>query len=73
MRALAKGVADANLRRKHSLGNAILTLYALLPPLSMDDAGSYLRPFYEEMKAIYARTRKRSRAAAKGSEGEERG
>jgi hypothetical protein len=67
LRALAKGVHDANLRRKRGLGRIILQLYAFLPSF-VQTGDSYLRPFYEEMKAIYLRARKKRSEAQKSSE-----
>ena len=65
LRAITKGIADANLRRKHQLGNLILTFYGILRTLTPDRAFSYLQPFYEEMQKIYIRTRRKQRATAK--------
>jgi hypothetical protein len=70
LRAITKGIADANLRRKYQLGNLILTFYGLLRTLTVDRAYSYLQPFYEEMQKIYIRTRGKQRATAKEGEPE---
>lgn len=70
LRAITKGIADANLRRKHGLGEIILAFYGILRALTADPAYSYLRPFYEEMQKIYIRTRGKQRATAKEGEPE---
>jgi hypothetical protein len=65
--ALTKGIAAANLKRKHRLGNAILQLYGILKTsLHRDDAGAYsfLRPYFEEMKRAWNGRRKRKAKAA---------
>jgi hypothetical protein len=60
---LAKGVAAANLKRKHRLGRALLDIYAMLGSNLKRGFYSELRPYYDEMKRAYLRRRKK---AAKG-------
>jgi hypothetical protein len=60
---LAKGVAAANLKRKHRLGRALLDIYAMLGSNLKRGFYSELRPYYEEMKRAYLRRRKKSAKA----------
>ena len=75
LQALVKGVADANLKRKHALGRAILTVYRILGLRLRDGAlataDAYLRPHYDAMKRAYLRTLKKSRKRGKNEEPED--
>ncbi|HEX2121486.1 MAG TPA: hypothetical protein VHL59_07580 [Thermoanaerobaculia bacterium] len=71
--ALAKGIADANLKRKHRLGKDILTIYSALGVDFKDGqsapAHGYMRPHYGNMKRAYLRaTRKKSRKTSHAKE-----
>ncbi|PYQ32208.1 MAG: hypothetical protein DMF56_00095 [Acidobacteria bacterium] len=60
MRALIDGIEAANLKRKHRLGSAILTIYRVIGiylrhPRSED---AYLRPYYENMRRAYLKTQR---------------
>jgi hypothetical protein len=57
LRALTQGVAAANLRRKHRVGKAVLFLYHLL----RDGSRPHLRPYLDDMRRAYNRTRKKPR------------
>lgn len=54
-----KGIAAANLKRKHRLGKAILLIYKNLGIWM--DLDSRLRPYYEEMKRVYMKRRKKAK------------
>ncbi|HYK05426.1 MAG TPA: hypothetical protein VE974_26985 [Thermoanaerobaculia bacterium] len=56
-----KGIASANLKRKHRLGKAILLIYKNLGIWMSFD--SRLRPYYEEMKRAYMKRRKKTKKA----------
>lgn len=56
---LAKGVASANLRRKHRLGSAVLTLYKLLGNALRYGFDGHMRPYFDEMKRAFLRRRKK--------------
>jgi hypothetical protein len=61
LHALMKGVAGANLQRKHTLGIALLDLYAVLRR-TVNRPGSrraHLRPHVEELRRAFAKLRKR--------------
>ena len=64
LRALARGVAAANLERKHRLGKAILTLYSTIGILLRrpQESDVPLRPYYDDMKRALLATRKKPRA-----------
>jgi hypothetical protein len=67
LRALTKGIAAANLKRKHHLGKAILTLYRVLGinlTRRTTDNHAHLRPYYEDMKRAYQKRLKRRKANA---------
>lgn len=73
LRALTKGVAGANLKRKHRLGEAILTIYAILgAKMRLETAAgdSHLRPYYDDMKRAYLRALRKSRKKARSEEPE---
>lgn len=60
LRALTAGVEAANVKRKHRLGTAILQIYRMLGislERSSDPEEAYLRPYYENMKRAYLRTK----------------
>lgn len=60
LRALTAGVEAANVKRKHRLGTAILQIYRMLGislERSSDPEDAYLRPYYENMKRAYLRTK----------------
>ena len=64
LRALLRGVAAANLKRKHRLGKAVLTLYSLLGAVLRkphpDDV--HLRPYYDDMRrAVLAAQKKKGK------------
>jgi hypothetical protein len=70
MRALIDGIEAANTKRKHHLGRAILLIYAILGrcvehPGSRD---AYMRPYYENMKRAWLRTRQFRRKKEKEPE-----
>lgn len=70
---LAKGVAAANLKRKHRLGKALLDVYALLGSNLKRGFYSELRPYFDDMKRAYLRRRKKTAkggAAAEPDAGE---
>lgn len=56
--ALAKGIHAANLKRKHRLGQDILTIYKMLG-LNLQGSGTpgsaHMRPYFEEMQRLYKR------------------
>lgn len=59
MRALTDGMEAANTKRKHRLGQAVLRIYSILgyklkQGLARD---ARMRPYYENMKRAYLRTR----------------
>lgn len=69
LQAITDGIAAANLKRKHRLGKAILDLYRMLGLYLRRPRGEevHLRPYYENMKRAYLRTkafRKRKKKAA---------
>ena len=51
LRALTRGIAGANLKRRHRLGTTILALYGILGRLVPTEA--HLRPYYDDMKRAY--------------------
>ena len=55
-RALLEGMEAANVKRKHRLGTAILTLYATLGRRLRRPEEARMRPYYENMKRAYLRT-----------------
>jgi hypothetical protein len=59
LRAITDGIEAANTKRKHHLGTAILLLYQLLG--ACVERGlprhAYMRPYYENMKRAYLKTR----------------
>ena len=58
LRALTDGIDAANVKRKHRLGTAILTIYRLLG-IHLDHGTpevAYMRPYYDNMKRAYLRT-----------------
>jgi hypothetical protein len=57
LRVLLKGVSGANLKRKHILGVVILTIYDTMRRSIKVPGMEYLRPYYEEMKAAWLRSR----------------
>ena len=57
LRVLLKGVSGANLKRRHELGVVILTIYEALRRTIKMRGMEYLRPYYEEMKAAWLRSR----------------
>jgi hypothetical protein len=59
--ALLKGMADANLQRKHRVGQAILLLYAALGRAMRHPSAeiALLRPYYEEMQRAYKKSVKK--------------
>lgn len=73
MRAVLKGIDDANLTRKHRLGRAILDLYWMLGTLRRSPAHAHLRPYYEEMKRAYRLSRKKPRPRKAAKKVEETG
>jgi hypothetical protein len=71
LRAITAGIEAANLKRKHRLGTAILKIYGILEAYLRTNhpADVYLRPYYENMKRAYLRT-KAFRKKKKTGEGE---
>jgi hypothetical protein len=67
MEALLKGIAGANLKRKHRLGHALLNLYEQLGRVAPRPGEERLRPYLEEMRNAY-RKRSGSRKKAKPKE-----
>ena len=66
LRALTRGVAAANLKRKHRLGTAVLTLYSTLGIMlrrSPAESDLPLRPYYDDLKRAFLATRKKARTA----------
>lgn len=59
MRAITDGIEAANLKRKHRLGSALLQIYKMLAINLRGGGGedAYMRPYYENMKRAYLRTR----------------
>lgn len=59
MRALADGIEAGNLQRKHSLGTRILMIYRVIGLRLRDtlDQDAYMRPYYENMKRAFLRTK----------------
>jgi hypothetical protein len=66
---LLKGIAAANLKRKHHLGSTVLKLYNILR-LTVDFQNSHLRPYFDAMKKAYLRRRKKAGKAAADAEPE---
>jgi len=60
---LLKGIAAANLKRKHRLGTAILKLYRILGSMVRRN-DDQLRPYFDDMKRAYLRRRKKTGKAA---------
>ena len=56
---LLKGIAAANLKRKHHLGTNVLKLYNILR-ITVDVQNSHLRPYFDAMKQAYLRRRKKA-------------
>ena len=57
LRAITNGIEGANTKRKHELGNAILTIYAILGRLLKHPVHyEYVRPYYDDMKRAFLRT-----------------
>lgn len=73
MRAITDGIEAANIKRKHRLGTAILQIYRFLGIFAKrggpEDA--YMRPYYENMKRAYLRTRQFRRKTKKEEPPEE--
>ena len=59
LRALTAGIEAANLKRKHRLGTAILKIYGIVEAYLRTDHPNdvYMRPYYENMKRAYLKTR----------------
>jgi hypothetical protein len=60
---LLKGIAAANLKRKHHLGSTVLKIYNILR-ITVDFQNSHLRPYFDAMKQAYLRRRKKAGKAA---------
>ena len=59
LQSLLEGVSGALLRRKHTLGQAILDIYFLLTRAMKRKHGpTHLRPHFEELRRAFARQRK---------------
>ena len=74
MRALTDGIEAANVKRKHRLGSAILMIYRVLTTTlhRSHPEDAYMRPYYENMKRAYLRTRRfRRRTKAEAPKKEE--
>ena len=56
---LLKGIAAANLKRKHRLGSTVLKLYNILR-VTVDFQNRHLRPYFDAMKQAYLRRRKKA-------------
>jgi hypothetical protein len=56
---LLKGIAAANLKRKHHLGTTVLKLYNVLR-VTVDFQNRHLRPYFDAMKQAYLRRRKKA-------------
>lgn len=56
--ALLKGIDGAILSEKHRVGMAILQIYSIIGNLIDDPRYHHLRPYYENMKKAYRRSRK---------------
>lgn len=56
---LLKGIAAANLKRKHHLGSTVLKLYNILR-VTVDFQNRPLRPYFDAMKQAYLRKRKKA-------------
>jgi len=61
LRIVLKGISDANLTRKNKLGRAILKLYWRLADGLKGRDIEWLRPYYEEMRKAWQRSRQRNR------------
>src|SRR6185295_12880 len=57
LRIVLKGISDGNLKRKNDLGNGILMVYLALGRLTKMDL-KHLRPYYDEMKAAWLRSKR---------------
>jgi hypothetical protein len=59
LRAITDGIEGANTNRKHRLGKAILMIYAILGGYIErgPSKNDYMRPYYENMKRAFRRTR----------------
>lgn len=56
---LMKGIAAANLKRKHRLGRAVLTIYNVLRH-TVDAHDRDLRPHFDQLKRAYVRRRRKT-------------
>jgi len=57
LRIVLKGISDGNRKRKHDLGSAVLMVYFALGRLIKREV-PHLRPYYEEMKAAWLRSKR---------------
>jgi len=71
VRALLKGIAAANRKRRHHLGRAILDLYMLLGTTIDAASRRHLRPHYEEMQRAYQNRKRKRRKAEEPDKQEE--
>jgi hypothetical protein len=66
---LAKGIGAANLKKKHRFGSAILYVYNVLRITIRQNP--HLRPYLDDMKRAFLRTRKKAGKAGPPAESEE--
>jgi hypothetical protein len=59
-----KGIAAANLKRKHRLGSALWLIYNILRRVTLTGADRNLRPYFDAMKRAYLKRRKKPATAA---------
>ena len=68
--AVLKGIAAANLKRKHRLGSAILKIYNILGLTINLVHNRHLRPYFDDLKRAYLKRRKKARKSAAEAEPE---
>jgi hypothetical protein len=66
--AVLKGIAAANLKRKHRLGSAILKIYNILGLTIHMAHNRHLRPYFDDLKRAYLRRRKKAAKATAEAE-----
>lgn len=68
LRALLKGVSDANLKRKAHLGEAVLMIYGIVGTVLEHPWNAHLRGLWEQMQGAYLKAVKKARKKTAKSE-----